>query len=73
MSRKYLRIQPPPKEKGNKPNFRVIYVIDVNASNAKNAAKLTHQIMTDLDSMPPVLQVMDCKGRIVTIDLAKRK
>ncbi|HBG26189.1 MAG: hypothetical protein A2Y10_04010 [Planctomycetes bacterium GWF2_41_51] len=73
MSRKYLRIQPPPKEKDSLPNFRVVYVIDANASSAKKAAKLTHQIMTDPDSMLPVLQVMNCKGKVVTIDLSKKK
>jgi UDP-N-acetylmuramyl tripeptide synthase len=63
------KISPPPKEKGN---FRVIYVIDVNASNALLAAKLTHQIMTDPDSILPVLEVMDCKGKVVTVDLSKK-
>jgi hypothetical protein len=72
MSSKDLRIEPPPNDKGSEPLFRVVYVIDVSAPNALGAAKLTHQIMTDPDSMLPVLQVMDCKGKVVTIDLSKK-
>jgi hypothetical protein len=73
MSSKDLRIEPPPNDNGSEPLFRVVYVIDVSASNALEAAKLTHQIMTDPDSMLPVLQVMDSKGKVVTIDLSKQK
>ena len=65
-------IQPPPVETGNEPLFRVIYVIDVNAADALEAAKLAHQIMTDPDSMPPVLEVMDHKGNVEKIDLSEK-
>ena len=71
MSDKDYRIEPPPKDRGSEPLFRVVYVIDVNALNALEAAKLTHQIMTDPDSLSPVLEVMDCKGIVVKIDLSK--
>ena len=71
MSDKDYRIEPPPKDSGSEPLFRVVYVIDVNALNALEAAKLTHQIMTDPDSLSPVLEVMDCKGTVVKIDLSK--
>jgi hypothetical protein len=66
---KCYKISPPPKEKGN---FRVIYVIDVNASSILEAAKSAHQIMTDPDSILPVLEVIDCKGKVVTVDLSKK-
>jgi hypothetical protein len=71
MSRAF-RIQPPPTEKCDEPLFRVIYVIDVNAVDALEAAKLTHQIMTDPDSMLPVLEVMDHKGQVEKIDLSEK-
>ena len=71
MSSKNYQIEPPPKDRGSEPLFRVVYVIDVSAPNALEAAKLIHQIMTDPDSMPPVLEVMDCKGTVVNIDLSK--
>jgi len=71
MSSKDLRIEPPPNDNGSEPLFRVVYVIDVSAPNALEATKLTHQIMTDPDSMPPVLEVMDCRGTVVKIDLSK--
>ena len=72
MSRTF-HIQPPPAEKGDEPLFRVIYVIDVNAANSLEAAKLVHQIMTDPDSMPPVLEVMDHEGKVEKIDLSEKK
>ena len=71
MSRTF-HIQPPPVEKGNEPLFRVIYVIDVNAANPMEAARLTHQIMTDPDSLPPVLEVMDHEGKVEKIDLSEK-
>jgi len=73
MSCKNYQIEPPPKDKGSEPLFRVVYAIDVSAPNALEAAKLTHQIMTDPDSMLPVLQVMNSKGKVVTIDLSKKR
>ena len=72
MSRTF-NIQPPLKEKGDEPLFRVIYIIDVNASDAQEAAEFTHQIMTDPQSMAPVLQVIDHEGTVVKIDLSKEK
>ena len=71
MSQAY-HIQPPPAEKGDEPLFRVIYVIDVNAANPLEAARLAHQIMTDPDSMSPVLEVMDHKGNVEKIDLSEK-
>jgi hypothetical protein len=65
---KCYKISPPPKEKGN---FRVVYVVDVNASGVLEAATLTHQMMTGPDSILPVLDVMDCQGKVTTVDLSK--
>ena len=68
MSNKKFVIEPPPKEKDL---YRVVYVIDVGATDALKAAKVTHEIMTDLDSLAPVLEVIDQKGDIEKIDLSK--
>ena len=68
MSGRDYRIEPPPKEKGL---YRVIYVIDIGAENPLEAAKKTHEIMTDPDSIAPVLEVIDSSGKRVKIDLSK--
>jgi hypothetical protein len=73
MSNKDYQIPPPPKEKGQEPSFRVVYVIDVGAGNAVEAARTAYEIMHDSDSMPPVLEVIDNKGSRIKIDLSKRK
>ena len=51
--------------------FRVVYVIDVNAADAKTAARETHETMIDPDSLPPVLHVLAPEGHETTIDLSK--
>jgi len=66
-----LKIDPPPQEKGDEPLFRVVYVIDVNAGEVREAAEYTYRIMTDPDSLPPVLQVIDSKGHSTEIDLSE--
>ena len=63
-----LHIEPPPTEDGL---FRVVYVIDVNASDAKAAARETHETMIDPDSLAPVLHVLDPEGTQTTIDLSQ--
>jgi len=65
-----LRIDPPHRESGEEPLFRVVYVIDVNAADAREAAVFTYRIMSDPESLPPVLQVMNHTGTIVTVDLS---
>ena len=67
MSSKDFIIEPPPKEKDL---YRVIYVIDVSARNRLDAAKKTHKIMTDPDSLDPVLEVIDQGGKVTKIDLS---
>jgi hypothetical protein len=66
-----LRIDPPPEEMGDEPLFRVVYVIDVIAGNVREAAEYTHRIMTDPDSLRPVLQVVDSKGDSAQVDLSE--
>ena len=69
MSSKKFIIEPPSKEKDL---YRVVYVIDVNADSSLDAAKKTHQIMTDPDSLAPVLEVVDQGGKVTKFDLSKR-
>jgi len=68
MSGKKFIIDPPPKEKGL---YRVVYVIDIGAESSLDAAKKTHEIMTDPDSLAPVLEVVDQSGKVTKIDLSK--
>ena len=68
MSGRDYRIEPPPKEKDL---YRVVYVIDVNADSSLDAAKKTHQIMTDPNSLAPVLEVVDQSSKVAKIDLSK--
>ena len=49
----------------------MVYVIDVNAADAKTAARETHETMIDPDSLPPVLHVLAPEGHETTIDLSK--
>jgi hypothetical protein len=66
-----LRIEPPPEDKGDEPLFRVVYIIDVNSGDVREAAEYTHRIMTDPESLPPVLHVIDSKGKSTEVDLSK--
>ena len=63
-----LLIEPLPKEKDL---YRIVYVIDIGAESPLDAAKKTHQIMTDPDSLAPVLDVVDQGGKVTKIDLSK--
>jgi hypothetical protein len=69
-ARRGLVIEPPPKEKGPEPLYRVAYLIDVNAAGVQDAAACTHRIMTDSSSLAPVLHILDHKGRDTIVDLA---
>ena len=66
-----LKIDPPPKEKGDEPLFRVVYIIDVNAGDVHEAAEYTHRIMTDPDSLRPVLHVINSNGKSTEVDLSE--
>ena len=70
---KGLAIDPPHKERGYEPLFRVVYVIDISAVNPIDAARQTHRIMTDPESQPPVLEVIDHRGKTVSIDLSEER
>jgi len=59
----------PLREKGL---YRVIYQIDVGADSAAKAAGTVHDIMTDSESLPPVLEVIDNKGSKIKIDLSQQ-
>ena len=62
---KGLHIDLPPSD-----HWRVVYLIDLNAPDALTAAEMAHVMMVDPDSLRPVLQVLDSKGKSVTYDLA---
>jgi len=66
-----LKIEPPPEEIGDEPLFRVVYMIDVNSGDVREAAEYTHHIMTDPESWRPVLQVVDSAGNVSEIDLSE--
>ena len=71
-SRTALSINPPPDECSNGDLlYRVVYAIDVPASDPRKAAETAHHFMVDTASMLPVLEIIDPKGRLVTIDLSK--
>jgi len=65
-----LKIDLPPEETSGEPLFRVAYMIDVNAGDVREAAEYTHRIMTDPDSLRPVLQVIDSGGNSTEVDLS---
>ena len=65
-----LHIDPPSAEMGSHPAFRVVYVIDLNAPTAEEAAHETHKIFLDPEAIAPVLYVIDSQGKQTTIDLS---
>lgn len=68
---KGLTLEPPPRETGPEPLYRVVYTIDVNAPTARQAAEHAHQIMKDPQSMRPVLDILDADGRRTRVDLSQ--
>ena len=68
-----LVIDPPPQEEGPGLLYRAVYTIDVNARNAHQAAERAYDIMVDPDSMRPVLEVIDARGRLTRIDLCEER
>jgi hypothetical protein len=64
-------IEPPPKETGPEPLYRVVYVIDVNAMNPREAAERAYEIMQDSQSMRPVLDIIDSIGHKARVDLSR--
>ena len=72
MSSKDYRISPPPKDKGEEPLFRVIYVIDVGAADEMKAAQIAwRQMMRAKDAFDPVLVILDSDGKQTKLDLSE--
>ncbi len=71
MSQRGLVVEPPPREKGPEPLYRVVYTIDLNARSARQAAESAYHIMIDPESMRPVLEVLEYTGRSTTVDLSQ--
>jgi len=69
MSSKDYRIEPPPKDSGAEPLFRVVYAIDVNASDEQKAAETTWQMIRAKDAFDPILMVLDSEGKQTQFDL----
>jgi len=69
MSSKDYRINPPPKDTGEEPLFRVVYAIDVNASDEQKAAEQAWQMMRAKDAFAPILMVLDSEGKQTKLDL----
>ena len=65
-----LSVEPPPKEIGPERLYRVVYVIDINARNPRQAAERAHEIMKDPASLRPVLEIIDSSGRQTRVDLS---
>jgi len=65
-----LTIEPPPKETGPEQLYRVVYVIDLNATNPRQAAERAYEIMKNPASWPPVLDSIDSDGRRTRVDLS---
>jgi len=70
MTSKDYRIEPPPKDHGSTPLFRIVYTIDVNGHSPQKAAEYAYELMADPASMRPVLDVIDAKGCTVRVDLS---
>ncbi|MFC1761169.1 hypothetical protein ACFL6U_03715 [Planctomycetota bacterium] len=64
-----LHIEPPPEEDTI---YRVVYVIDVWATDLKAAARDAYSTMANPDSLAPILHVIDPKGSQTTIDLSEK-
>ena len=71
MSSKDYKISPPPKDKGEEPLFRVIYVIDVGAADERKAAEIAwRQMMRAEDAFDPALVILDSEGKQTKLDLS---
>ncbi len=71
MSSKDYRIEPPPKDSGAEPLFRVVYAIDVNAADERKAAEQAWQMMRAKDAFDPILMVLDSEGKQTKLDLSE--
>jgi len=71
MSSKDYRIEPPPKDSGDEPLFRVVYAIDINASDEQKAAEQAWQMIRAKDAFDPILMVLDAEGKQTKLDLSE--
>ena len=71
MKSKSYRISPPPKDEGNPPLFRVVYSIDVGATDFLNAAETAWSIIRANDALYPVLVILDSEGNQAEFDLSE--
>ena len=71
MSSKDYRIEPPPKDKGKEPLFRVIYAIDVGAADERKAAETAWQMIRAEDAFEPVMVILDSDGKQTKLDLSE--
>ena len=71
MSSKDYRIEPPPKDKGTEPLFRVIYAIDVGAADERKAAEAAWQMMRAEDAFEPIMVILDSDGKQTKLDLSE--
>ena len=71
-SRRGLVIEPPPRDKGPEPLFRVVYAIDVNARQVLQAARCAYEIMRDPASLRPVLDILESCGRRTRVDRSEQ-
>ena len=69
---KGMQVDPPPsQQEGTDSLYRIVYLIDISASNPHDAAQQASRIMSDPESLPPILHVIDRLGHSSTIDLAE--
>ena len=71
MNSKDYRIEPPPKDKGKEPLFRVVYAIDVGAVDERKAAETAWQMMRAEDAFEPVMVIIDSDGKQTKLDLSE--
>jgi hypothetical protein len=71
MATRGLLVEPPPQDQGPEPLYRVVYAIDVNAPDMRQAAERAYELMQDLASMRPVLDVLESSGERTRIDLSE--
>ena len=71
MSSKDYRIEPPPKDKGKEPLFRVVYAIDVGAADERKAAEAAWQMMRAEDAFEPIMVILDSDGKQTKLDLSE--
>ena len=70
MENKGYHIDPPPKENGDQPLFRVVYTIDVGACDVKEAAHTALEMIRAKYTCDPILVILDSEGKQTALDLS---